>query len=136
MTATRIALALAAVCLAGAAEARCLKGPRFLTEEYLRGWPIIAYGEVTSVYLDGQGNRDSYSDLQIQGVWQGKPSNPMRIFHPDGFHGYKFEQGESYLVFVSTEGERAIATICGPTCKGEQCVPLISLLGEPAERLD
>ena len=115
-------------------EARCQKAPRYLTEEYLRSWEIIAYGFVTETYNDSVSPHKSFATLTLEGTWQGDPPNPLRVYHSDSVHGYQFEKGASYLVFASRSEGRIVASFCAPICRESECLRHLELLGEPAVR--
>jgi hypothetical protein len=129
-----IAIVFGILLTAPVADARCGKPPRFLTDEYLRGWDIVAYGTVTEVHNDSSARHESFAVFTLEGAWQGDPPNPLRVYHSDSAHGYQFNEGESYLVFASRSNDRIIASICGPTCRGPACLRHMELLGEPMKR--
>ncbi|MDE0887699.1 MAG: hypothetical protein OSB70_19445 [Myxococcota bacterium] len=78
-----ILFALTALFAGSVAEARCDKAPRYLTEEYLRRWEIVAYGRVIRAHNDASKRHESFALLALEGVWQGDPSNPLQIYHSD-----------------------------------------------------
>ena len=111
-----------------------------LTEAYLRKWEIIAYGLVIETHrADRCSPTDpdsSFAVLELQGVWQGAPSNPLRVYDSDCIHGYQFEHGQSYLVFASRAHSRVEASGCRPMCRESECLPQLKVLGDPPTRLD
>ncbi len=134
MKVNRVFVICGIVLAASVAEARCDKAPRFLTEEYLRSSEIIAYGLVTKTHNDSSARYNSFAVLTLEGVWQGDPPNPLRVYHNDSVHGYQFEEGGSYLVFATRHEGRIIASICSPTCRESACLRHLELLGEPSTR--
>ena len=134
MKVNRIFVTCGILLAASVAEARCDKAPRYLTEEYLRSWEIIAYGLVTEAHNDSSARHKSFAVLTLEGAWQGDPPNPLRVYHSDSVHGYQFDEGDSYLVFASRSDGRIVATICGPTCREPACLRHMELLGGPATR--
>jgi len=133
-----VAFALFAGLLAvtSTASARCTSSAGPLTEADLRSVDLIVYGRVVYVERAPTDPHERFANLIVHARWQGASLAEVRIYPPDSVHGPRLVAGQEYLVFADRIGDRYEASPCLPSCSGSDCLPLLRLIGEPAERFD